>query len=119
MEFITAIEYTVCISAVAWLVWLASRPFLMNLNRLLFFSFGLLAYGFFANDLVIPLTSVQTAYMQASRDMAKLEKLPIPSGIFPLSEPTIFYFLYIGVLSAVLFLLMLWLQRALARCQRV
>ena len=118
MDLISVTEYAARISAIVWLIWLASRPFLVNLNRLLFVVFGWLAHGFLALNLVIPLTGVQTAYMEANREMAKLEKLPSPSGIFPLDEPTIRYFLSIGILLAVFFLLMLWLQRVLARCPR-
>lgn len=116
MELITIIEYATCTSTVVWLAWLASRPFLVKVNRLLFMVFGLLAYGFFANNLVIPMTGIQTAYLEASREMAKLGKQSSQQSIFQLDELTIRYFLFIGVLLVVFFLLTLWLQRTLARC---
>jgi hypothetical protein len=119
MNFARVIEYTTLIAAAVWLVWLASRPFLANLNRLLLVVIGWAIYGYLAKNFVIPMMGILTAHIEAEAQMAKLLKMPNPPEILLLDAPTNLAVVYIGIPLAAFFLLTFWLQRTLARCPRV
>ena len=99
----------------AWLAWLALRPFAAGMNRLLFFVIGMTIYGYFVNAFLIPLTDVQEAYRVASRELATMTG--VPASVAP-PEAQFGLIGYLGIALVAACLLMLWAQRALARSPR-
>jgi hypothetical protein len=98
----------------AWLVWLASRPFLVNLNRVLLLVVGAVLYGYFMKIYVIPLTNAARTYVVANLAQAKI---PEERGIY-LNEGVVAFNFYVGMSLAAVLLLMSWLKRSLARTPR-
>lgn len=95
-----------------WLGWLALRPFLANMNRLLFFVVGMTIYGNFVNAFVIPMTDVYEAYLDANRGLAGMT---IAQASAAPPEALFGWVGYLGITLVAACLLMLWAQRALAR----
>ena len=106
MTLVSVVYYVAMICPLVWLVWLASRPFLVNLNRLLLVIMGMVLYGWLARTCVIPLTDVANAYIEANR---------LSGNLAPDQGPIFRLIAYVGIPLAVVLLLMQWLQRVLAR----
>ncbi|SFN67222.1 hypothetical protein [Dokdonella immobilis] len=105
--------YYVCLVApLAWLAFLALRPFLANMNRLLFIVVGMTLYGFFVKAFVVPLTRVQDAQLVAAKNMATMIGSPTSDASTQLG---LGIFVYLGIALTVTCLLMLWIQRVLTR----
>lgn len=112
MNFSDIVYSVSMVLPLVWLAWLALRPFLANMNRLLFFVVGMTIYGFFVNSFVIPLTSGYGAYLVANRKLAEMTGAPASAAP---PEVLFGWVGYLGITLVAACLLMLWAQRVLAR----
>lgn len=111
MNALNSIFYAAAILPIAWVCFLALRPFVSGQNRLLFVVIGMSIYGFFMKAVVVPLTDVQAAHVLAREELSRTDAL---SNLPGSTEVNIELMLYIGVTLVLSALLTLWLQRALA-----
>lgn len=112
MNFSDIVYSVSMVLPLVWLAWLALRPFLANMNRLLFFVVGMTIYGFFVNSFVIPLTGGYGAYLVATRKLAEITGAPASAAP---PEALFGWVGYLGITLVAACLLMLWVQRGLAR----
>lgn len=112
MDTIEIMHYASIVLPLVWLAALALRPFLADMNRLLFIVIGMTIYGFFVKALVIPLTGAQDAQLAAVKTL-------VAKNVISSSDSTaqvgLGLFVYLGIALAIACLLMLWIQRVLAR----
>jgi hypothetical protein len=103
--------YVCLIAPLVWLAWLATRSYQSNTGRLILAVFGLALYGYFAHSIVVPLTDIYGAHVYAVQKM--IEMTGSPMSVSPdLATQTI---CYLGLSLVAVILLLLWLQRSVAR----
>ena len=112
MSMVDAVYYGALILPLIWLSWLASRPFLVNVNRLLLVISGLLIYGYLQKALVFPIVSVEKAFVAARIELGE------PTVSSEVIGHDLVFICYVAIPLFGVLLLMFWLQRVLARCPR-
>jgi hypothetical protein len=116
MNFSDYVRWVCEIVLLAWLAWLAFKPFPIKMDRMLFLAIGLILRTYFIHGFAGPLGDIATANVEGQ---VKLQEMIAAGGSVVKAEISYdAYYTTVGYLVPILvvvLLLMFWLQRALVR----